>query len=79
MLSALEKAKANGAKIIAINPLPEAGLLRFKDPQNVHGLLGGGVALADYFLQIRIGGDQALFQGLSKRLLEAERPPSRHA
>ena len=24
--------KANGAKIIAINPLPEAGLLRFKNP-----------------------------------------------
>lgn len=33
MLSVLERAKANGAKIIAVNPLPEAGLLRFKDPQ----------------------------------------------
>ena len=28
MLSVLEKAKANGAKIIAVNPLPEAGLIR---------------------------------------------------
>ena len=35
MLSALQKAKANGAKIIAVNPLPEAGLIRFKDPQKV--------------------------------------------
>nr|MDT0526278.1 molybdopterin-dependent oxidoreductase [Streptomyces sp. DSM 41633] len=32
MLSVLEKAKANGAKIVAVNPLPEAGLIRFKDP-----------------------------------------------
>jgi hypothetical protein len=35
----LEKAKANGAKVIAVNPLPEAGLLRFKDPQKVHGMM----------------------------------------
>ncbi|HEX9834138.1 MAG TPA: FdhF/YdeP family oxidoreductase, partial [Mycobacterium sp.] len=72
MLSVLEKSKANGAKVIAINPLPEAGLLRFKDPQKVHGVLGGGVAIADTFLQIRIGGDQALFQGLAKLLVEAD-------
>lgn len=72
MLSVLEKAKANGAKVIAINPLPEAGLLRFKDPQKVHGVVGDGVAIADEFLQIRIGGDQALFQGLAALLLAAE-------
>ena len=42
MLSVLEKAKANGAKIIAVNPLPEAGLMRFKDPQKVHGVIGHG-------------------------------------
>ncbi|MGH3804267.1 MAG: molybdopterin-dependent oxidoreductase, partial [Pseudonocardiaceae bacterium] len=72
MLSTLEKAKGNGAKVIAINPLPEAGLLRFKDPQKVHGVVGDGVQIADEFLQIRIGGDQALFQGLGRLLLEAE-------
>ena len=72
MLSVLEKAKANGAKVIAINPLPEAGLLRFKDPQKVHGVVGHGAAIADEFLQIRLGGDQALFQGLAKLLLEEE-------
>ncbi|MDJ0415722.1 FdhF/YdeP family oxidoreductase [Rhodococcus opacus] len=72
MLSTLEKAKANGAKVIAINPLPEAGLLRFKDPQKVHGVVGDGVQIADEYLQIRIGGDQALFQGLAKLVLDAE-------
>ncbi|WP_305091912.1 FdhF/YdeP family oxidoreductase [Prescottella sp. R16] len=72
MLSTLEKAKANGAKIIAINPLPEAGLLRFKDPQKVGGVVGHGVPIADEFLQIRLGGDMALFQGLGRLLLEAD-------
>lgn len=71
MLSALEKAKANGAKIISINPLPEAGLERFKNPQNARGLAGGGTSLTDLFLQIRIGGDQALFRLLNKLILEA--------
>src|SRR4051812_7975898 len=72
MLSVLEKAKAAGAKIIAVNPLPEAGLMRFKDPQKVHGVVGDGVPIADEFVQIRIGGDMALFAGLGRLLLEAE-------
>ena len=70
MLTVLERAKANGAKIIAINPLPEAGLIRFKNPQKVRGLVGGGTPIADEFVQIRLGGDMALFQGMAKLLLE---------
>ncbi|HEY9310146.1 MAG TPA: FdhF/YdeP family oxidoreductase [Microbacterium sp.] len=72
MLSALEKAKQRGATIIAVNPLPEAGLLRFENPQTVRGVAFGGTKLADQFLQIRLGGDQALFQAIGKHLLEAE-------
>ncbi|MFI6432019.1 FdhF/YdeP family oxidoreductase [Rhodococcus oryzae] len=72
MLSTLEKAKGNGAKIIAVNPLPEAGLRRFRDPQKVGGVIGRGVDIADEFLQIRLGGDMALFQGLGRLLLEAD-------
>ena len=72
MLSVLEKAKANGARIIAVNPLPEAGLMRFKDPQKVHGVVGHGVPIADEFVQIRIGGDMALFAGLGRLLLETD-------
>ncbi|MFI7665902.1 FdhF/YdeP family oxidoreductase [Nocardia sp. NPDC049526] len=71
MLSALADAKANGAKVIAVNPLPETGLLGFRDPQTVKGFTSG-VAIADDFLQIRLGGDMALFQGLGKLLFEAE-------
>jgi molybdopterin-dependent oxidoreductase alpha subunit len=69
MLSALEQAKASGAKIIAVNPLPEAGLERFKNPQTPRGMLKG-TALNDLFLQIRIGGDQALFRLLNKLILQ---------
>ncbi|MGW2743411.1 FdhF/YdeP family oxidoreductase [Streptomyces sp. NPDC001450] len=75
MLSALEKAKANGARIISVNPLPEAGLERFKNPQTPQGMLKGA-ALTDLFLQIRIGGDQALFRLLNKLILaEHDRAP----
>ncbi len=70
MLSTLEQAKENGATIVAINPLPEVGLLSFKNPQRPKGLVGSGSALADHHLQIRTGGDQALFQLVNAGLVE---------
>ncbi|GAA1462772.1 FdhF/YdeP family oxidoreductase [Williamsia maris] len=72
MLSILGDAKRNGAKIVAINPLPEAGLMRFRDPQRPGDILGAGTTLADEFLQVRLGGDMALFRGLAALLLRAE-------
>jgi molybdopterin-dependent oxidoreductase alpha subunit len=70
MLSALERAKRNGAKIIAVNPLPEAGLIRFRNPQRPSGIVGEGTPLADRYLQIRVGGDHALFRAFGALLLE---------
>jgi molybdopterin-dependent oxidoreductase alpha subunit len=70
MLTALERAKRAGARIVAVNPLPEAGLIRFRNPQTARGLLGRGTPLADEFLQIRVGGDLALFQAIGALLLE---------
>ncbi|MDK9498336.1 FdhF/YdeP family oxidoreductase [Streptomyces katrae] len=75
MLSALEKAKEAGAKIISVNPLPEAGMERFKNPQTPLGMLKG-TPLNDLFLQIRIGGDQALFRLLNKLVIEASESAS---
>ena len=72
MLSALEKAKRGGTRITAVNPLPEAGLMRFKNPQTPSGIVGRGTPLADRFLQIKVGGDLALFRAFGKLLLEAE-------
>ncbi|GAA4622843.1 FdhF/YdeP family oxidoreductase [Actinoallomurus vinaceus] len=72
MLTALERAKKAGARIVAVNPLPEAGLIRFKNPQTASGLVGKGTPLADLFLQIRVNGDLALFQALNRLLLDKD-------
>ncbi|MGY4652735.1 FdhF/YdeP family oxidoreductase [Mycobacterium sp. URHB0021] len=72
MLSALEETKRNGGYVIAVNPLPESGLIRFKNPQKVSGILGRGTTIADQFLHIKPCGDLALFQAINARLLEAE-------
>ncbi|WP_158826246.1 FdhF/YdeP family oxidoreductase [Mucilaginibacter lacusdianchii] len=72
MMTALEKAKQNGSKIIAINPLKEAGLMGFKNPQSVKGILGPSTQLADLYLQIKINGDIALLQAIELLLYQAE-------
>lgn len=72
MLSALQKAKANGAVIISVNPLPETGLMGFNNPQQIKGILGIDPALTDIFLQVKINGDMALLQAIEMLLLEAE-------
>ncbi|WP_329594245.1 FdhF/YdeP family oxidoreductase [Streptomyces sp. NBC_01362] len=72
MLSALEETKRNGGQVVAVNTLPEAGLMRFRNPQKARGTVGRGTPIADQFLHIRAGGDLALFQALNRMLLEAE-------
>src|SRR6201996_6556698 len=72
MLTALEETKRNGGHIIAVNPLPEAGLIRFKNPQKVRGIIGRGTTIADQFLHIKPGGDLALFQAINALLLQSE-------
>ncbi len=73
MLTALEKAKQSGARILAVNPLPETGLMRFRNPQTVRGLSGLGTQLADLHLPIRTNGDLALFQAIGALLLASDR------
>jgi molybdopterin-dependent oxidoreductase alpha subunit len=72
MLTALQKAKANGAVIISINPLPETGLMGFNNPQKLKGILGIDSALTDIFLQVKINGDMALLQAIEILLLREE-------
>lgn len=72
MLTALQKAKSNGAVIISINPLPEAGLMGFNNPQTIKGLLGMDGALTDLFLPVKINGDMALLQAIELLLLQEE-------
>jgi molybdopterin-dependent oxidoreductase alpha subunit len=72
MLAALEGTKRAGGRIVAVNPLPEAGLGRFRNPQRARGLVGRGTQLADRFVQVRVNGDLALFLGLNRLLVEAD-------
>ncbi len=72
MLSALAKAKRNGARIVSVNPLPEAGLIEYRDPQSPLGLAGRGERLSDLHLPIRLGGDLGLFLGVAKHVLERD-------
>lgn len=73
MMSALAKGKKNGAKIIAINPLPEAGLMGFRNPQEIKGVIGSGIKLADLYLPVKINGDMALLKAIGLLLIEFEK------
>ncbi|MEJ6775893.1 MAG: FdhF/YdeP family oxidoreductase [Crocinitomicaceae bacterium] len=70
MLSSLERAKANGAKVVSINPLKEIGLVKFKNPQTIKGVVGGGTVISDLYLQLRINEDVALLKAAMIKLYE---------
>jgi molybdopterin-dependent oxidoreductase alpha subunit len=82
MLTSLQKAKDQGAKIIVVNPLPEVSLMRVINPNPQDypnplelplALLGKGQALADLYLPVRVNGDVAAIKGILKDLFERER------
>jgi molybdopterin-dependent oxidoreductase alpha subunit len=83
MLASLERAKQNGARIVSINPLPEVGNFRFKNPQDLKNPLrapavffGVGRKLSDLWLPVRINGDVAVLKGIMKEMLaEEDRQP----
>lgn len=72
MLSALKQTKANGGKVISINPLPEAGLVKFKDPQNPVEIFGKGTVISDLFLPVKINADVALLKAITLLMLAQE-------
>jgi len=71
MLSALEITKQKGGKIMGVNPLKEAGLQRFKNPQKIKGYLRG-TSLMDLYLPVAVNGDLALIKAIMYLLLEEE-------
>ena len=72
MLTELQKAARNGAKIVSVNPLIETGLIRFQNPQEPIHMLLPGTKMASLFLQVRINGDIALLKGIMKEMLEED-------
>ena len=79
MLTSLERSKRHGCKIVSINPLPETGNFRFKNPQDfkdpfraLGATFGPGSTISDLWLPVRLSGDLAVFKGMMKEMLEAE-------
>ncbi len=83
MMSSLQDAKRAGVKMITINPLREAGLMGFVNPNPEQypnplefpvAVLGNRpTKFADLHLPVKIGGDRALLKGMMKSLLDLER------
>ncbi|SDU15572.1 oxidoreductase alpha (molybdopterin) subunit [Verrucomicrobium sp. GAS474] len=82
MLTSLATAHEKGTKIVSVNPLPEVGNFRFKNPQHFKDmghpilaattLLGKGAQISDLWLPVRLSGDLAVFRGIAKFLLDEE-------
>ena len=82
MMTTLERAKKNGATIVAINPIRETGLMSVvnPNPQEYRNplkfaakmLFNHGTPLSDLWLPVRINGDMAAMRGITKEMLEEE-------
>ena len=79
MLSSLQRAKQRGCKIVSINVLPEAGLMRFTNPQDfanprkaIPALLGKSTTISDLWLPVRVNGDIAVMKGIMLEMLTSE-------
>jgi molybdopterin-dependent oxidoreductase alpha subunit len=69
LLTKLKNIRRRGGKVIVINPVIEKGLVEFRVPSDPMSLLFGSKIASDY-IQVRPGGDLALFSGLAKTIIE---------
>lgn len=71
LMNELIRLRERGGMVIVINPLLEAGLLKFGSPAfPIRSMLGGGSEIASLFLQPIPGSDTAVFLGIQKALLD---------
>jgi len=74
MLHSLRDARRErGIPIVTFNPLKEAGLVGFVNPQSpVEMLTPSRTAISTQYHQVRVGGDIAAITGVCKAVLEAD-------
>ena len=73
MVADLQKAAKRGCKIIAFNPLKEAGLSGFIHPQDPVGMLTNKpTSIATHYYQPQLGGDMAAVRAMIRYILEQE-------
>ena len=69
LLTKLKNLRKRGGDVIVINTVIEKGLVEFRIPSDPKSLLFGS-KIASKYVQVKPGGDLALFGGLSKYLIE---------
>ena len=75
LMNELIRLRQRGGTVIVINPVLEVGLQRFGSPAFPIRSLLRGSEIASLFLQPLPGSDTAVFLGIQKALLEADRLP----
>lgn len=73
LMNELIKLRDRGGKVIVINPTVEVGLVKFASPAFPLTSLLAGSDIASLYLQPVPGSDVALFVGIQKALIEADR------
>ncbi len=71
LISTLSRIRANGGKVVVINPLREVALDKFRIPSSVTSMLVGST-LNDLYVQPRIGGDVPLLKGVLKAVVQRD-------
>ncbi|TVQ32547.1 MAG: histidine kinase [Phycisphaeraceae bacterium] len=69
LMRSLMDLRRRGGVVVVVNPVREAGLVRFKVPSDVRSLLFG-TDIASEYAQPHIGGDIAFLTGVWKAVLE---------
>lgn len=72
MLKDLESLVRRGGRIVAVNPMREASLRGFSNPQELRAWLGLETPLASDLVQVKAGGDLPFLKGLVKAVLDEE-------
>jgi len=73
MLTTLREAARRDVPIVVLNPLAERGLERFTSPQHAMEMATlSSTRIASTYYKLRVGGDQAVLQGMMKLLLERD-------
>ncbi|MGL5082761.1 MAG: FdhF/YdeP family oxidoreductase [Microcoleaceae cyanobacterium] len=71
LMNELIQLRERGGNVIVINPVIEAGLVKFASPAFPMKSLFTGSEIASLYLQLIPGSDTALFVGIQKALIEA--------
>lgn len=71
LMRSLMQIRRRGGHVVVVNPLREVGLVNFRVPSDARSLLFGS-EIASRYIQPHIGGDQALFVGVAKAVIERD-------